>query len=73
MPFPYKQVVMVGATAGIGKAMADRLVGEGVKVIAVGRRQNRLDEFMKQHGEEKVGSLAFDISKIDEIPEFVST
>jgi NAD(P)-dependent dehydrogenase (short-subunit alcohol dehydrogenase family) len=36
MPFPYKHVLVVGATAGIGRAMADRLVEEGSKVTVVG-------------------------------------
>ena len=43
MPFPYKHVLMVGATAGIGAAMADRLISEGAKVIAVGKRLSRVD------------------------------
>ncbi|GAB6966648.1 SDR family oxidoreductase [Komagataeibacter kakiaceti JCM 25156] len=38
------QIAMVtGATAGFGKAIAERLVHDGYRVIATGRRQERLD------------------------------
>ncbi|KAF1920028.1 hypothetical protein BDU57DRAFT_485883 [Ampelomyces quisqualis] len=39
MSFPYKHVLLVGATGGIGRAMADHFISEGIKVTAVGRRQ----------------------------------
>ena len=64
---------MVGATAGIGAAMADRFVREGVKVIAVGRRQDRLDAFVEKHGEDKACAIKFDIGKRERIDEFVQT
>ncbi|KAI9713950.1 MAG: hypothetical protein M1820_000680 [Bogoriella megaspora] len=62
MPFQYKIVLLIGATSGIGAAMADRLVHEGSKVIAVGRRQDRLDAFVKKHGQDKAAGIAFDIT-----------
>jgi len=62
---------MIGATAGIGAAMADRLVQEGAKVIAVGRRQDRLDEFVDKHGKDKASAIKFDLSKLDSIDGFV--
>ena len=71
MSFPYKHVLLVGATAGIGKAMADRFVAEGIKVTAVGRRQQRLDEFVEKHGSEKASGVAFDIADLDGIPRFI--
>lgn len=70
MPFPYNHVLLVGATSGIGKAMADRLIAEGVKVTAVGRRKDRLDEFIKQHGSDKASGMVLDISEQDDIPKF---
>lgn len=51
--------------------MADHFSFHGVKVTAVGRRQERLDEFCAQHGNEKASGIAFDIEKLDEIPAFV--
>jgi len=72
MAFPYKHVLLVGATAGIGKGLADKLIKEGVKVTAVGRRQDRLDEFVKAHGEGKADGVALDIGKLDQIPKFAA-
>jgi NADP-dependent 3-hydroxy acid dehydrogenase YdfG len=72
MAFPYKHVLLVGATAGIGKGLADRLIKEGVKVTAVGRRQDRLDEFVKAHGEGKADGVALDIGKLEQIPKFAA-
>lgn len=70
MSFPYKHVLLVGATAGIGKGLADRLIKEGVKVTAVGRRQDRLDKFVKEHGESKASGIALDIGNLAAIPKF---
>ncbi|KAJ9606864.1 hypothetical protein H2200_008874 [Cladophialophora chaetospira] len=71
MVFDYKRVLLVGATAGIGAALADRLIKEGAKVIAVGRRQERLDAFVEKHGKEKANAIKFDISERDNIDQFV--
>ncbi|KAE8361609.1 hypothetical protein BDV27DRAFT_147680 [Aspergillus caelatus] len=70
MSFPYKHFLLIGATSGIGKAMADRLIESGAKVTAVGRRQDRLDEFVRQHGEDKASAINFDISKTGQAPQF---
>ncbi|KAF2705930.1 NAD(P)-binding protein [Pleomassaria siparia CBS 279.74] len=70
MSFQYKHVLLVGATSGIGASMAAHLVNAGVKVTAVGRRKERLDEFVSKHGEEKASSAVFDITKLDKIPAF---
>ena len=70
MAFPYTHVLLIGATSGIGKAMADRLVLGGCKVTAVGRRKSRLDDFIKTHGDSKADGLPFDIAQTDKIPHF---
>jgi NADP-dependent 3-hydroxy acid dehydrogenase YdfG len=70
MSFPYKHILLIGATSGIGKAMADRLIAEGIHITAVGRRQDRLDAFVSEHGPSKASSVTADISKIDNIPSF---
>jgi NAD(P)-dependent dehydrogenase (short-subunit alcohol dehydrogenase family) len=72
MAFQYKHVLMIGGTSGIGKAMADRLIKAGSKVTVVGRRQDRIDDFVRAHGEDKASGMPFDISKLDEIPQFVA-
>lgn len=71
MPFRYKHVLMVGATSGIGAAIANRLVQEGSKVTAVGRRQDKLDEFVHRHGKDKASAIKFDISDRQSMDEFV--
>jgi NADP-dependent 3-hydroxy acid dehydrogenase YdfG len=63
---------LIGATAGIGKGMADRLIEAGVKVTAVGRRKDRLDAFVNQHGEGKAKAVVFDIANMDQIPTFAA-
>jgi NADP-dependent 3-hydroxy acid dehydrogenase YdfG len=62
MSFAYKRVLLIGATAGIGAAFADKLILEGAKVIAVGRRQERLDAFVQKHGQEKASGLRYDMN-----------
>ena len=61
---------MVGATSGIGRGLAEKLISEGSKVIAVGRRKDRLDEFVQKHGS-KAGSITYDISDSQGLNAFV--
>lgn len=71
MPFSYKNVLVIGATSGIGLALAERLIENGSNVIAVGRRQENLDAFVQKHGSSKAASITFDITDLDGIPNFV--
>lgn len=73
MAFPYKHVLLVGATAGIGKALAERLLDSGIKVSVVGRRKDRLEEFVQKYGPDKVQAFPFDLANVNEIPRFVQT
>jgi len=52
--------------------MADRLIDSGIKVTAVGRRQDRINDFIKQHGESKASGIPFDITQYQKAPEFAS-
>ncbi len=72
MAFSYKHVVIIGATSGIGKGMADRLVESEMKVTAVGRRLDRLNDFVKQHGDSKASRVSFDISEYQKAPQFAA-
>ncbi|KAF7874323.1 hypothetical protein EAF04_002995 [Stromatinia cepivora] len=72
MPFPYKTVLVVGATSGIGLALTEKMLSEGVtKIIALGRRQDKLDDLQEKHGESKVSTVKFDITNLDVIPEMI--
>src|SRR5690349_12581748 len=52
---------ITGATAGFGAATVDRFVAGGWRVVASGRRAERLQELVQRHGSERVHALAFDI------------
>ncbi|KAI1464810.1 putative short-chain dehydrogenase/oxidoreductase [Daldinia caldariorum] len=67
----YKKTLVVGATSGIGEALAAKLHAEGTSVIVTGRRQDRLDAFVEKHPGS--GGVAVDIAKLHEIPSFVSS
>lgn len=67
MPFSYKKVLVIGATSGIGKALATKLVENGTHIIISGRRKENLDTFIEQHGADKVKSKVFDIMKLDQV------
>lgn len=74
MPFQYKKVLVLGATSGIGWALAARMIENGISVIAVGRRQSNLDDFSAQYSSHKSGAqvstAVFDITNLKEIPSF---
>ena len=72
MAFPYRHFLVIGATAGIGQALSSRLIKSRAKVTVVGRRKDRLDEFVRVHGVQSARGVQFDISNLDDIPEFVA-
>lgn len=72
MPFPYKRVLVIGATSGIGEALASRFVDEGANVIVVGRRKEKLEDFVHKHGKDRSTAIPFDITEMDKIPNFAT-
>jgi short-subunit dehydrogenase involved in D-alanine esterification of teichoic acids len=68
----YKKALIIGATSGIGEALAIKLVANGTQVVVVGRRQERLDGLVQKVGSDKAADFAFDITKLDEIPAFAA-
>jgi serine 3-dehydrogenase (NADP+) len=56
-----KTVWVTGATAGFGAAAVERFLAGGWRVIASGRRAERLQHLVERHGPERVHALAFDL------------
>ena len=59
--------LVTGATSGIGKAFAERFAADGYDLIIVGRRQERLAEFVASHPEVTVRAVTADLSTEDGI------
>ena len=72
MSWPYKKVLVIGATSGIGEALAARCVQAGSKVIVSGRREEKLVDFVNRHGEETAFAAPLDVTALDKIPEFAA-
>ena len=62
----------IGATSGIGRALSSKMIGHGSSVIGVGRRQENLDEYVKEEGS-KASSSRFDITNLSEIPSWAAS
>ena len=54
-------VFITGASSGFGAAIARRFAKESHQIIAVGRRQDRLDALAKEIGRERVLTLVLDV------------
>ncbi|MDO4343196.1 MAG: glucose 1-dehydrogenase [Eubacteriales bacterium] len=65
MRLEQKVIVVTGASAGMGQAIAKRFVQEGAKVVAVARRRERLEELVKELKDAPGEAAAFpgDVSK----------
>ena len=60
-----KTAIIIGATSGIGREVAIRLIGEGWKVGIAGRREDRLKEIQDQYGRESVSYAVIDVTSPD--------
>ncbi|MGI8560207.1 MAG: SDR family NAD(P)-dependent oxidoreductase [Luteimonas sp.] len=54
-------ILITGATSGFGAAAAERFVSGGWRVVAIGRREGRLQALADRLGAERVHPAAFDI------------
>jgi NADP-dependent 3-hydroxy acid dehydrogenase YdfG len=65
-----KIIMITGATAGFGKAIAVKFAENGYDIIITGRRKNLLDKLetdLLAHNKIKVLSLCFDVRKKEEV------
>jgi serine 3-dehydrogenase len=56
-----KTAWITGATAGFGAATVERFVAGGWRVVASGRRADRLQQLVDRHGADRVHAAAFDM------------
>jgi serine 3-dehydrogenase len=56
-----RTVLITGATSGFGAAAVKRFAGAGWRVIATGRRAERLQPLVDQFGPDKVQAAVFDV------------
>ena len=68
-----KTALITGATAGFGAAAVRRFAGAGWRVIATGRRADRLKKLVEEFGTDKVSTLAFDMRKPEAIEAALAT
>ena len=64
-----KNIIVTGASGGIGNAIIKRLNEAGANILASGTRIEKLDELKKNF--ENIKILKFDISQSDKIEEFI--
>ena len=64
-----KNIIITGASGGIGNSIVEKLYNNGANILASGTRIEKLDELKKNF--EKIKILKFDISQSDNIEEFI--
>lgn len=60
-----KKAIIIGATSGIGRGMAERLIKEGWQVAITGRRIAALTEMQEKYGAERVTIAEMDVRKAE--------
>jgi len=66
-----RMILVTGGSSGIGRGTAIRLSELGARVIVVGRNRERLDETMASLAGEDHIAQEFDLSRVEEIPDWL--
>ena len=64
-----KNIIVTGASGGIGNAIVEKLYEKGVNVLATGTREEKLQELKNKFNKIKI--LKFDISNHEKIENFI--
>ena len=64
-----KNIIVTGASGGIGNSIVEKLNGTGANILASGTRVEKLNELKSKF--KKIKTLKFDISQNDKIEEFI--
>lgn len=67
-----KTILITGATAGFGLACAQRFAGEGWQLILTGRRQERLQDFCRDHSDIPIHTAPLDVRKREQVEQFIA-
>ena len=65
-----KNIIVTGASGGIGNSIVEKLYENGGNILATGTREEKLNELKKKF--ERIKVLKFDISSHNEIENFVN-
>jgi serine 3-dehydrogenase len=68
-----KTVLITGATSGFGATMARRFAKAGWRVVAMGRRAERLRNLVDEFGPETITAATFDVLNVAEMDHTLST
>ncbi len=64
-----KNIIVTGATGGIGNSIIKKLYSYGANICATGTKTEKLEKLKKDY--EKIEILKFDISQMDQIENFI--
>ena len=60
-----KKAIIIGASSGIGRAVASLLVEKGWRIAITARRLDALDELRVMYGADRVTTMAMDVTKAE--------
>ena len=64
-----KNIIVTGATGGIGNSIIEKLYKTGANIIASGTKIEKLDALKRKYG--NIRTIKFNLSEIDKIEEFI--